>query len=785
MALVDFNGLVFLHNLVYSDAGIITNASDRVRKYDSNDYKRFIVRDFEHHRVFVDIEDFMKHVLHVPDNWKTEWAPAIKKIKNDRSFRSEFKGYREQCNAFGSQEKEFYLQLVDTLNTILDVARKSSIKLETPQRYIVNDPKRLHFGVLNEANLTPDVISLHENLHCNLQKDEIEKRRRDGTPLTWASPLQVLEVKHFDTALVDGSHMPRLKMNGKDPKTSHAGPPTKCRYKPLPVQTTSKPPKRALDGSSRPSRKAQKQGPKSTPNRTSVQSEEEEPYPSEELPRTKETGRQKEVYIQIGKYLFEQLSIPAFRSHTTVGLVDRDRIQLYHANRSVILVSSAINFGSTDKADGLDKLIAIVIAFSRLSLRDGGILHNLDNGNLFQDNEKLPMTRINTQLGVLRVQENELELKKDGKTLTLQYHEVASHEPSLIGRSTAVLHATSSEWQDKDLVVKISWPGADRVSEAKFLKRAIEKAKCTPNEWAVNHLPDHLFDLDVDFDSESTHGKVARMFKRAEFVESEYKYERRALRIIVQGCLYPLNTLTDVKEIAQVLLDVACIHRWLYEKVGILHCDLSLKNIMYRKINGKVYGVLNDFDLSSWTASLTSDYTRTSQQRTGTPPYMAAGLLMGTDTLHLYRHDVESLFYIMLVLASHHEIQQDGVRTRRGLETLPFEEWFDQPSYKTLGSLKQSFLMMLPPLDLSPTFEDFRDWLQELRFSLHKGILSECQYKGKVTRQEEGHGAGPSRVIPPDEEILGGSICYSALISPARNLKGKLEGLIVRYESES
>ena len=109
------------------------------------------------------------------------------------------------------------------------------------------------------------------------------------------------------------------------------------------------------------------------------------------------------------------------------------------------------------------------------------------------------------------------------------------------------------------------------------------------------------------------------------------------------------------------------VHRWLYEKVGILHRDLSLTNIMCRMVNKQVCGVLTDFDLLSWTASLTGDYTKTSQQQTRTPPYMAHGSLGGVDPIHLYRHDLESLFYIMLILATHYKIVTLGRKKNGGL----------------------------------------------------------------------------------------------------------------------
>jgi serine/threonine protein kinase len=113
----------------------------------------------------------------------------------------------------------------------------------------------------------------------------------------------------------------------------------------------------------------------------------------------------------------------------------------------------------------------------------------------------------------------------------------------------------------------------------------------------------------------------------------------------------------------------------------------------------RIYGVLTDFDLASWRCDLDKDYTKTSQQRTGTPPYMAHGLLDGSEPFHLYRHDLESLFYIMLILATHYEIKapeegdKGGIRLRGG--ELPYQRWFNQPLYEDLADFKRDLSFQL------------------------------------------------------------------------------------------
>ena len=127
------------------------------------------------------------------------------------------------------------------------------------------------------------------------------------------------------------------------------------------------------------------------------------------------------------------------------------------------------------------------------------------------------------------------------------------------------------------------------------------------------------------------------------------------------------------------------------------------------------------------------------------------------------------------------EGEEPRVVMRRSM-MLPYQKWFNVQDYEILGSLKGSFFSDMAAIELSPAFEDFRSWLDELQccfsigFNLKVGErLRKLPVAGWITRPIE------PTLVPFDDETLGGYVDYPAIVEPARRLGGELKGLVIRY----
>ncbi|KAF5358729.1 hypothetical protein D9757_012257 [Collybiopsis confluens] len=288
-------------------------------------------------------------------------------------------------------------------------------------------------------------------------------------------------------------------------------------------------------------------------------------------------------------------------------------------------------------------------------------------------------------------------------------------------------------WEGKKFVVKFSFPSETRDPEDALVNHARNIAK-GGHAWATNHLP-LLYDcLTVPF------GPGTVQYRLKEFFNKRKKsYEVRVLRITISEELCSLNDLKTPEEAAQVFYDIlqgksssytgflyltlAVVHRWLYTEANILHRDLSMGNIMFRRVGGKVYGVLNDFDLSSF---LPLRDEPSSKWRTGTRPYMSRDLLAeGWCGGPLYRHDLESLFYIMLILCCHYKSPDKALP----FKDWPYKMWFTSDD-ATVAERKSTSFGPSPPFPSNPTSSAFESgWLPSTAVSLSDiriGIISGC-----------------------------------------------------------
>ena len=200
----------------------------------------------------------------------------------------------------------------------------------------------------------------------------------------------------------------------------------------------------------------------------------------------------------------------------------------------------------------------------------------------------------------------------------------------------------------------------------------------------------------------------------------------------------------------------------------------------------QAYGVLTDYDLSSWTKDMKEDCKRTSQQRTGTPLYMAQELLRGTSPIHLYRHDLESLFYVMLLtcgcntlLSVEGKTEQPQRLVMRQMENLPYKRWFGEHNFDTLGKIKVAFFSSVETIQLSKCFEDFRPWLEIIQLQFSRGFIAKSTYL--IEQRGRKYSGTSFEVNRFDEETLGGHIRYASFIEPVHRLTGGLAGLIIRY----
>ncbi|KAG7446129.1 uncharacterized protein BT62DRAFT_1076518 [Guyanagaster necrorhizus] len=760
-------------------------------------------------RIFIEFETFLVKILHLPDDWRVSFKSVIDAVQDDPDFKGLLWGYLNLCNKVGTgyeKERRLYCPHADLCNRVIDVAQMQSgteVSNDDNIEFFRMDPYSVRGS--NDA-VRPDIVGMLRTIFklpdCQEARDRIKKFGRDKRCPSrfvpgWPHVIEVKEMKATDDTIDEGVGAIRLlTKDGKDPMTTR---PKKNRKdkkdEPKPAESSgassTQEGEASQGGSKGRKRKADTENERSSSKfaRTSktVSSRAQRAFDDDSFPSG--TDRAEKARIQCARYALQILSNAGLRSHALVTLIDCDRVQLSYYDRSAIIVSQAIDLGEKD-----DEMlfIAMLIGCHRLTLKQRGILHHIiedpyiTNFNRFNTVSNDPKKLFS---GLLTT------LQRNGKTIEVNLGRTIYRQRGLIGRDSCVVAATCNEWPGMKLVVKISWPSTSRKSE----KALVDKAKAEADKkagdgkrhWVLDHLPNILHEQDFPFDDDSAQKMIAEVLHDGEFIGGEGTYEDRVLRISVMEELFPIKSLREAKDYAQVFVDILQCHKWLYDHPRILHRDISMANIMYRRDSkGNICGVLNDFDLSS----LLPIKEATSLHRTGTPPYMAFDLLQErNDGPHLYRHDLEALFYVMLMICCRHSIiekPQPGGMSQLKEISEPFSRWFARGvSWEDLAKFKTSFFTDADTLPVSPCFDNFRPWLDAIRNAFSIGINARRSWKKPlvnvswVTVSEEfTFGVSVSPQLKPlqepvqapfDDMTLGGFITYQTFLIFMHVFNGK------------
>ncbi|KAK0463011.1 uncharacterized protein EV420DRAFT_1639099 [Desarmillaria tabescens] len=470
---------------------------------------------------------------------------------------------------------------------------------------------------------------------------------------------------------------------------------------------------------------------------------------NEAMNEENESKARRAMRFQCGRYFLEMLPSDGLRTHCTGALVAIGRVQTPDYDPCLCKPAATFEGDAESKQSSVtDALSTMLVGLGQFTFNQRRMQEEFCDDKALTDDPRIylddryghPKDKKSSDRTAILVG---LKLKlQDDIKVEVTLGRIISRAPGIIGRNTCVIEATSEHegWKGKELIVKISWPTIDRESEAYLVQKARNKARTMTHgkkpDWALDHLPDILLSQDFDYDADSTQVKFMAFFENALLVrERKVEYEKRVCRVMVQEKLYPLEELKTVK---------------------------GPGNIMWRRnAKGDLCGVLNDFDLST----LRDTTGPSSLQRTGTLPYMAYELLIndenGNPPQHLYRHDVESIFYVILLLCVRYEVvitqesSTPAIVERRKVRS-QFDAWYND-SHDTLMDKKNAFFT--PRSSFSPLvnsgFADFQPWADQIHKRFIVGFSALNHY---MIFQPCERATGPF-----DEETLQDWVSYSVI----------------------
>ncbi|RDB15967.1 hypothetical protein Hypma_003576 [Hypsizygus marmoreus] len=425
-------------------------------------------------------------------------------------------------------------------------------------------------------------------------------------------------------------------------------------------------------------------------------------------------------HLQLATYALESLAVST-RHYTSGILIDRCIFSLWYYDRACVIRTEEFDF-STDL--GIAQLALVLYAVSMCDDRHCGY------DPLVIPAEPKPTTAAsagavsdaaqNSEPQTARTARSETKGKKAQATIEDNLHMTGAQmvfpptdefkhgrtfilRDRLFGYHGLVGRGTMVYGVDDDEALKIGWPVTVRPLEATTIATLLERIP----EWK-DHLPE------VSFSATLTAEQLGLPRSDFQSMVKFQRFEERQLHALCMKRYQKLWELNSVEEFMEVFVDCLECHYHAYTTGRVSHRHLSENNLMFKRCGDRARGVLNDWDLASLSMDNSGQVpTSHARQRTWNLPFMAFDLLEKPPPLYLYRHDLESFFYILVWSAIHYDF-----KGKRRLSTPALLKSWNK-DYLACEA-KFSFIMSAAGRDrvfyhIQPEFHGLRDqWLMPL-----------------------------------------------------------------------
>ncbi|KAF9461774.1 hypothetical protein BDZ94DRAFT_1220970 [Collybia nuda] len=180
--------------------------------------------------------------------------------------------------------------------------------------------------------------------------------------------------------------------------------------------------------------------------------------------------------------------------------------------------------------------------------------------------------------------------------------------------------------------LKDTWRGLNLERESEILR--------TLNAAGVQNVPELICGGDVD-----GYGHATRSHEMPWKCGMHNIVQRIHHHFVGKDVVQKLDRFKSSKDLMKAVYDAFIAHRDAYERCGILHRDVSAKNVMIQD-DGR--GFLNDWDLAKRITKGPEDEIPRDHERTGTWQFISTLNLLNPGKFHNAQDDMESFIHVVL-----------------------------------------------------------------------------------------------------------------------------------------